>query len=77
MRVRDAMTKRVISCGPDETMQHAQDVMRENHFRHLPIVDGGRVVGILSIRDTLATRLRESEDEIHVLRDAVVAARNR
>jgi CBS domain-containing protein len=77
MRARDVMTKRVVSCGPEESVQHAQDVMRENHFRHLPIVHGGRVVGILSIRDTLALRLRESEEEIHVLRDAVVAARHR
>lgn len=77
MRARDVMTRRVISCGPDETMQHAQDVMRENHFRHLPVVEGERVFGMLSIRDTLALRLRESEDEIHLLRDAVVAARYR
>lgn len=77
MRVRDIMTKHVISCGPDQTMQHAQDLMREHHFRHLPVLEHGRIIGMLSIRDTLALRLRESEEEIHVLRDAVVAARHR
>jgi CBS domain-containing protein len=77
LRVRDVMTKHVISCAPEETMQHAQDLMREHHFRHLPVMDGGRLIGMLSIRDTLALRLRESEEEIHVLRDAVVAARHR
>lgn len=76
-RVRDLMTARVVSCGPDETMQNAQDVMRRNRFRHLPVVEAGRVLGILSIRDTLATRLQESEFEINVLRDTVVAARHR
>jgi hypothetical protein len=35
------------------------------------------MIGILSIRDTLALRLQESEEEIHLLRDAVVAARHR
>jgi len=76
MRARDVMTERVVSCAMDETMQDAQDVMRINHFRHLPVVDEGRVKGMLSIRDTLALRLRESEDEINILRDAVVAARH-
>lgn len=77
MQVRDVMTTRVISCGPDDSMQAAQELMRKNRFRHLPVVEAGRVLGILSIRDTLALRLRESEDEINVLRDVVVAARYR
>jgi CBS domain-containing protein len=61
----------------DETIQAAQDTMRRNGFRHLPVVEAGRVLGILSIRDTLAMRLQESELEINVLRDVVVAARSR
>ena len=77
MRVRDIMTTRVISCSPDDTMQEAQEIMRKNRFRHLPVVEGGRVLGMLSIRDTLALRLQESEYEINVLRDVVVAARYR
>ena len=75
--VRDLMTVRVVSCGPEDTIQSAQDMMRRNRFRHLPVVEGGRVLGILSIRDTLATRLQESELEINLLRDVVVAARHR
>jgi len=77
LRVRDLMTAKVVSCGPNEDMQIAQDLMRKNRFRHLPVVEAGRVLGILSIRDTLATRLQESELEINVLRDVVVAARYR
>lgn len=77
MRARDLMTRPVVSCTPDDTMQHAQDVMRTHHFRHLPVVENGRVIGMLSIRDTLALRLQETEEEVNVLRDAVVAARYR
>jgi CBS domain-containing protein len=77
LRVRDIMTTRVKSCGPDEDMRSAEQLMRRNHFRHVPVVDAGRVVGMLSIRDTQALRLQESEDEINVLRDVVVAARYR
>jgi CBS domain-containing protein len=75
LRARDIMTTRVISCGPEDTMRTAQDLMRTNHFRHLPVVQDGRVQGMLSLRDTLALRLQESEDEMKFLRDAVVAAR--
>ena len=75
LRARDIMTTRVISCGPEDTMRAAQDLMRTNHFRHLPVVQDGRVMGMLSLRDTLALRLQESEDEMNLLRDAVVAAR--
>jgi CBS domain-containing protein len=77
MRARDIMTARVLSCGPDETMEAAQKLMGRNHFRHVPVVEDGRVLGMLSIRDTLALRLQESEFEVNVLRDVVVAARHR
>mgnify|MGYP001601322643 FL=1 len=77
LRVRDVMTTRVIVCTPDDTMQHAQEIMRENKFRHLPVAEGGHVKGILSLRDTLATRLAETEEEKNVLRDVLIAARGR
>jgi CBS domain-containing protein len=69
LRARDVMTTRVV-------MRTAQELMRINHFRHIPVVEDGRVQGMLSLRDTLALRLQESEDEMNVLRDAVVAARH-
>ena len=77
LRARDLMTTRVIVCTPDDTMQHAQEIMRENKFRHLPVARNGHVLGMLSLRDTLATRLAETEEEKNVLRDVVLAARGR
>ena len=73
LRAHDIMTTRVISCSPEDTMRSAQDLMRTNHFRHLPVVQDGRVQGMLSLRDTLALRLQESEDEMNLLRDVVAA----
>ena len=77
LRARDVMTTRVIVCAPGDTMQHAQEIMRENRFRHLPVAEDGRVKGILSLRDTLATRLAETEEEKNVLREVLIAARGR
>jgi CBS domain-containing protein len=76
IRVRDVMATRIVTCGPDDSMRRAQELMTTNHIRHLPIVKDGRVQGMLSMRDTLALSLRESEDETHVLRDLVAAARH-
>jgi CBS domain-containing protein len=75
LRARDVMTTRVISCRPDDTMLTAQKVMMTNHFRHLPVINDRRVVGILSIRDTLMLRLQETEAEKNVLRDVAIVAR--
>ena len=77
LRARDLMTTRVLVCTPDDTMQHAQEVMRENKFRHLPVARNGQVIGMLSLRDTLASRLAETEEEKNVLRDVVLASRGR
>jgi len=76
LRARDVMTTRVVSCRPDDTMQDAQELMKINHFRHLPVVENGRVQGMLSLRDTLALRLQESEDEVNVLRDLIIVGRH-
>jgi CBS domain-containing protein len=75
LRARDIMTRRARTCGPDDDMRTAERMMRQHHFRHVPVVDAERVVGMLSIRDTQALRLRESEEEINILRDVVVATR--
>jgi CBS domain-containing protein len=75
LRARDVMTSRVVSCRPEDTMQSAQETMRTNHFRHLPVVQDRKVIAVLSLRDTLALRLHESEEELNVLRDIAVVGR--
>ena len=50
-RVREWMTSDPITLGPDASADEAAKIMLENGFRHVPIVDEGRAVGIVSIRD--------------------------
>jgi len=64
--VRDLMTTEVVTCDRDATMLDAEKIM-----------DGGKVVGMLSIRDVMVWRWREQRDEVNVLRDAMIAVRNR
>jgi CBS domain-containing protein len=49
--VRDHLTDDLISASPDWSLQQAADTMVEHGFRHLLVVDGGELVGVLSMRD--------------------------
>jgi CBS domain-containing protein len=74
-RVRDLMTREVVACGPTTTMAEAEKMMYQKRVRHLPVVEGGSVVGLLSIRDVMAWRIQESRNELNVLRDMAIASR--
>ena len=73
-RVRDLMSCDVVTCAPDESMAAVEKLMNDHRIRHLPVVEGARLVGIVSIGDTIVARRRETRDEVNVLRDAVIAA---
>ena len=51
LRVRDAMTQDVVTVGPEESAARAWGLCRERNIRHLPVAEGGRLVGIVSDRD--------------------------
>jgi CBS domain-containing protein len=59
-RVREWMTADPITLAPDATADEAAKIMLDNGFRHVPIVDQGRAVGIVSIRDVARWSTEES-----------------
>jgi CBS domain-containing protein len=64
--VQDIMTKTVLAVSPADTVPHCMALMTENRIRHLPVVEGGRVIGVLSIRDLLKEIIRHHE---HLIKD--------
>lgn len=70
-RVEEAMTREVVSASPDWEVYEAAAEMTDKHIRHLVVVDGGELVGMLSIRDVLLAgqRIELSEGNWAVLRD--------
>jgi len=58
--VGDLMTPHPETIEPDDTTEHAAVLMIHGGFRHLPVVDGGTVVGILSIRDLMRSVLADA-----------------
>lgn len=71
--VRDLMTKGVRTCRPDDAVKGVMAEMTRHRFRHMPVVEAGRLVGIVSIGDVVKTRLDEMELETVVLREAYIA----
>jgi CBS domain-containing protein len=66
--VAEVMTTEVESIPPEMPAEEAFGIMVARHFRHLPIVDGGgKVLGILSIRNILQNKVEELEDSINSL----------
>lgn len=73
VRVDAVMTKRVITCTPDSNVAEVAKTMTTNRIRHLPVVEGGRLAGIVSTGDVVKARLDEMELEAGVLRDLAMA----
>ena len=65
------MTAEVRTLGPDDTVDDAMQVMTSSRIRHLPVVDGDELVGIVSIGDVVKARLAALEDERAALVDYV------
>jgi CBS domain-containing protein len=65
--VRDLMTPEVVTVGPDDTVAGCMQRMTDGRFRHLPVVDEGRVVGVVSIGDVVKTIMADQAFEIEQL----------
>jgi CBS domain-containing protein len=62
--VRDVMTPNPDTLGPDDKASDAIRMMREHNYRHLPVVDGDKVVGMVSVRDLYAVYNTELEQDL-------------
>jgi CBS domain-containing protein len=66
-RVREIMSSNVIAVSPQTGTRDCMALMREKRIRHLPVVEGGRVLGMLSIRDLLDDLIADHEMTIQQL----------
>jgi CBS domain-containing protein/beta-phosphoglucomutase-like phosphatase (HAD superfamily) len=75
MRVSSLMNRSVVTCAPDDAVSAVASVMTQRRIRHLPVVVGGKVVGLISIGDVLKYRLDEVQLEASILRDVARSRR--
>ncbi|HXU87739.1 MAG TPA: CBS domain-containing protein [Methylomirabilota bacterium] len=73
IRIADVMTRDLVVCVPDDDVDYAMGIVTKNRVRHLPVLDGGRVVGMISIGDLVKARLDAAEYENRYLREYIEA----
>lgn len=73
-QVGHVMTRHVMTCTDDETICRVMERMTSGKFRHLPVVNNGRLIGIVSIGDVVKSRVEEIERETEVMRDYIRTA---
>ena len=72
--VSRTMTRKVETCDEGETVTNLMERMTAGKFRHMPVVDQGRLVGIVSIGDIVKHRVQEMERESVAMRDYIMTA---
>ena len=70
-KVADLMTTKLIVGVPDDDIEVAMAYMTNNRFRHLPILDGSKVVGVISIGDIVKTQVHNLKVENRYLMDYI------
>ena len=70
-RVRDVMTPRIVCVEPSLALGDCMAIMTQQRFRHLPVVDSGRIVGVISIGDLVKYLSAEREVEIRYLTEYI------
>jgi len=65
--VRDIMTAQVITVAPQDSADHCMQLVTDSRIRHLPVLDGGQVVGVVSIGDLVKAVIAEQRQELDYL----------
>jgi len=72
--VGQVMTRNVATCGVDDTVASIMERMTTGKFRHMPVIDKDKLVGLISIGDVVKQRVEEIERESEALRDYIQTA---
>lgn len=71
-RVSDLMTRALIACAPDDTADLVLTKMTDGRFRHMPVMQAGAMVGLISIGDVVKARLSELSMEKEALSEMIM-----
>ena len=73
LEARQVMTREVVTCDPDDSIDQVMESMTHGRFRHLPVVRHGELLGLVSIGDIVKSRLEETQHETEALKAYIVA----
>ena len=74
MSAAEWMTAKVVTCRPEDTIHDMMQKMTSGRFRHLPVVENGKLAGIVSIGDVVKRRIEEVEREADQIREYIATA---
>lgn len=74
MSAGEWMTAKVVTCRPEDTINDVMQKMTSGRFRHLPVVEDGKLAGIVSIGDVVKRRIEEVEREADQIREYIATA---
>ncbi len=69
--VSTCMTENVFTCTKEDTLAKLMAEMTKHHFRHLPVIEDGKLVGLVSIGDVVKQRISQAEMEAAAMRDYI------
>jgi CBS domain-containing protein len=72
--VSSFMTAKVVTCTGETSINDVMELMTQQKFRHIPVVEGGRLTGIVSIGDVVKLRVEEIEAEAQAIREYIATA---
>ena len=70
-QIQDLMTASVIGCHPEDTAISVMEKMTDGRFRHMPVIDANRMIGVISIGDVVKARINEVQAENAALTDMI------
>ena len=73
-KVREIMEAGVLYARPDQTVEECMAVMTDKRVRHLPVMDAGKLAGVISIGDLVKSRIDEVEHEAEAMREYIQTA---
>lgn len=72
--LREAMTTNLVVAELDDDLADVMAVMTDRNIRHLPVVEKGALIGMLSVRDVIQSQVQKLTSEIHYLKDYIASA---
>ena len=74
-RIEEVMTRELITVNPTQTVNECMVLMTDNHIRHLPVLDEGHLVGIISVGDVVKDMIEELEFHVEQLKSYITGLR--
>ncbi|WP_196257894.1 CBS domain-containing protein [Pelagibacterium limicola] len=71
--VSTIMTRNLKTCAPGDTLDDAMTTMSSGRFRHLPVIDNGELIGVISMGDVVKRKIDEAEHEASQLREYIAS----